>query len=167
MADVASCCRGVCCAVLECAGRRGRAISLRNIRLKAVFTKLIQSQEQILIQTGGNKYTADSLCAHMGVNREICIYAYISISVCMCLWLRAEWKRGNTNAIEFILKWPKQGEQKERCLVLSLSLSLPFSRCLAATKTFGLGLARGSNSNVARGVCAICTGCLLCNAELG
>lgn len=44
----------------------------------------------------------------------------------MCLWLRAEWKRGNTNAIEFILKWPKQGEQREmpRALALSLSHSL-------------------------------------------
>lgn len=134
MADVASCCRGVCCAVLKCAGRGRRGISQQNIRLKAVFTKLIQSQEQILIQSGGNKYTADSLCAHMGVNREICrhiyihTYAYIYISVCMCLWLRTEWKRVNTNAIEFILKCPKKGghreREKERCLSLCPSLLL-------------------------------------------
>lgn len=121
------CCTQVC---REGKGRRG--ISLRNIRLKAVFTKLIQSQEQILIQSGGNKYTADSLCAHMGVNRGICrhiyihtyICIYLHISVCMCLWLRTEWKRVNTNAIEFILKWPKKGGQRERPLAISFPLSL-------------------------------------------
>lgn len=71
-------------------------------------------------------------------------------------------ERVNTNAIEFILKWPKKASQSESKSFLSLSLCLFLSDCGASEKmqTFGLAWlawhARGSVSNVARGVCAIC-----------